>query len=277
LDRIVIAGRPTRIATAPVHRAPALVVLHGTGGAVDWVDSELRLAALAERHQFTLSYPQGLPPDPAKPPGFLSNPYRWNDGSTRPGDPLHSTPDDIAFLDSLFDDLVIRFSADPNRLYLAGFSNGAGMTYRFAAEGRTRLAGIAPIAGHCWVDPPRLRQPIPTVAMIGDRDPLIPVTGGPVLLPWGQRIVERPTIRASWSKWANAMGHEAVPIETKAEHGLTLDYPGPGSFRGLVIAGLGHHWPGGAGQLNPRLGGPKLSALNANIHLLEEFGLARRP
>lgn len=276
MDRIEIAGRPTRILAAGPKLAPALVFLHGTGGAVDWVDSELRLATLALRHQITLVYPQGLPPDPGKSPGFLSNPYRWNDGSTRIGDPLHSTPDDIAFLDALFDDLVIRFSADPNRLYLAGFSNGAGMTYRFAAEGRTRLAGIAPIAGHCWVDPPPLRQSIPTIAMIGDRDPLIPIAGGPVRLPWGQRIVDRPTIHASWSKWATAIGHDARPIETAAEHGLTLDYPGPGMFRAMVIAGLGHHWPGGAGQLNPRLGGPKISVVDANLVLLQAFGLHGR-
>lgn len=273
MERLEIAGRPTRIAPAKGNRAPAVVFLHGTGGAIDWVDSEIRLAILADRHHFTLVYPQDLPPDPSKPPGFLSNPYRWNDGSTRPGDPLHSTTDDVAYIDSLFGELQTRFAADPQRLYLWGFSNGAGMTYRLAAAGRTKLAGIAPIAGHCWIDPPRLPRSIPAVAMVGDRDPLIPVAGGSVLLPWGQRMVERPTIRATWAKWADAIGHDPTPLESNFEHGTMLDYPGPGSFRTLVIAGLGHHWPGGAGQLNPRLGGPKDSAIDANALLIQTFGL----
>jgi polyhydroxybutyrate depolymerase len=272
--RFEIAGRPTLVSAAPRRSAPAVVFLHGTGGAIDWIESEVGLLAWGRSLGVTVAYPQGLPPDPAKAPGFLSNPYRWNDGSTRPGDPLHSTTDDVNVLDGLFDRLVTDFHADPARLYLIGFSNGAAMTFRFTAEGRTPLAGIAPIAGHCWVTPRLQTRPLRTIALLGDRDPLIPVAGGTVVLPWGQRVVERPPIRHSWGKWAIANGGDPHPIESTDGVCRTLQYPQPyGEFTAMIVPGLGHHWPGGAGQLNPRLGGPKESPIRANDVLAAFFDL----
>jgi polyhydroxybutyrate depolymerase len=243
--RIEIAGRPTLVSASPRRSAPAVVFLHGTGGAIDWVESEVGLLAWGRSLGLTVAYPQGLPPDPAKPPGFLSNPYRWNDGSTLPGELLHTTTDDVAFLDALFDFLVADVHADPARLFLVGFSNGAGMTYRFAAEGRTTLAGVAPIAGRS------------------------------VVLPWGQRVVERAPIRHSWAKWAIANGGDPVPLESIDGPLRRLRYPMPrGEFAAFVVPGLGHHWPGGAGQLNPRLGGPNVSPIVANDFLADFFRLA---
>jgi poly(3-hydroxybutyrate) depolymerase len=34
---------------------------------------------------------------------------------------------------------------------------------------------------------------------------------------------------------------------------------------------MGHHWPGGRGQLNPRLAGPLVESFNLNRALLEFF------
>ena len=33
-------------------------------------------------------------------------------------------------------------------------------------------------------------------------------------------------------------------------------YRGPVEFRSITIDGLGHHWPGGQGRLNHKIGGP---------------------
>ena len=40
---------------------------------------------------------------------------------------------------------------------------------------------------------------------------------------------------------------------------------------GLRVRGLGHHWPGGAGQLGTKLGGPSASTIDATEQVLGFF------
>lgn len=269
MDTVSLGQRRYLLWPSRVHGpAPAVVFLHGTGGIAEWVESETHLAAFAATAGFLLAVPAGLPPHPTRPIGFLTNPPRWNDGSTTPVDPHHSTTDDVAFLDDLFADLVANRGADPHRLYLAGFSNGAGMAFRYAAEGRIPPAAAAMVAGHCWIDPSPRPRPVPTLYLIGDRDPLVPVNGGEVRIPWGNRLVVRPPVSLSLAKWAIANHCEPTPSSRTIEHGLIVsDYRSHHphmELQSVVIPGLGHHWPGGEGQLNPRLGGPMVSPISAN-------------
>src|SRR5205085_10544906 len=79
---------------------PLVVFLHGAGGTAAWADAETGWSVLAAREHFALALPEGLPPDPDRPPKFLTNPPRWNDGSPGPtGAP--SAADDVAFLAAL--------------------------------------------------------------------------------------------------------------------------------------------------------------------------------
>ena len=67
------------------------------------------------------------------------------------------------------------------RIYCTGFSNGAAMTYRLAAELTHRLAAIAPIAGNLleiaftW----NPIHPIPVLEMHGTADATVPYYDGP--------------------------------------------------------------------------------------------------
>lgn len=267
--------REYRLYRPPGHRtveSALVIVLHGTGGTADWAEDETGWSQTADQHGFLLAFPQGLPPNPALPPRFLSNPPRWNDGATVPGDPLHSDTDDVAFLDALLDDVLTRESVSARHVYLTGFSNGAGMTFRYAAERAGRLAAIAPVAGYCWVPHPRPLRPVPTLFIVGASDPLIPLQAGSVRLPWGNRTVERPGIWDTLRRWADANHCVTEPLIV-AEHGGVTEwlFPGMVDFRVLTIAGHGHHWPGGKGQLNPRIGGVPTNTLNANTRIWEFF------
>src|SRR5207253_1759484 len=102
---------------------------------------------------------------------------------------------------------------------------------------------IAPVAGYCWLEPPVWMQPLPTLLLLGAADPLVPLEGGTVRSPWGRRE-ERPAISETVERWRRALG--ATPFEVR------------------VLAGLGHHWPGGRGQLSRRLFGPPRADLHAN-------------
>jgi polyhydroxybutyrate depolymerase len=212
---------------------PVVLFLHGTGGTAAWAAADTGWPAAAERFGFLLALPDGLPPNPAKPPKFLTNPPRWNDGSTRPGDRLHADADDVEFLTAVLDHLVEAEGADLRRAFVCGFSNGAGMAFRLAAERADRVAAVAPVAGYCSATG-RASRPVPAFYLVGDADPLVPLAGGPVRLPWGGTVV-RPAVSATLARWAEVSGRPAA-----AE----------------VVPGLGHHWPGGKGMLGEQLGGP---------------------
>ncbi len=180
-----------------------VVFLHGKGATADWADDETGWSRLAEREGFALALPQALPPDPAKPPKFLSNPPQWQDAAGT---------EDLDFLTNVID-AAIRTGADPQRVFVSGFSNGAAMAFRLAAERADRVAAVAPVAGHCTLPDPRPARPIPTLYVTGSADPIIPLRGGDVRNPWQHRYVRRPPVADTLEKWARAIGCDPVPRE----------------------------------------------------------------
>ena len=252
LKSIPLGSRRYLLSRPPTSTSlPLVLMLHGTGGNAQFAAEETGLAEFGNIHGFITVFPDGLPVDPTQPPRFLTNPQRWNDGATKAGDLLHTANDDVQFLADVLDDAVRNHGADPERVFLTGFSNGAGMCFRFASERADLIRAIAPIAGYCWVKPPAI--PVPTLYVIGDADPLVPWEGGEVRVPWGDRIVVRPRVPDNLRPWK-----ETNPNFTEA-----------------IVPGLGHHWPGGAGRLNPRIGGPPGGEANANGLVWEFFQTIR--
>ena len=258
-ERQYLFHRPSNSTNA----VPLVIVLHGTGGTAAWADDETGWSAFADREGFALALPDAIPPYITKPPKFLTNPQRWNDGSPSVGQFPSSEADDVGFLTAVIHDAIARGSVDPNRVYVTGFSNGAGMTFRFAAERAELLAAIAPVAGHSWLPEPKLARPVPTLYLIGTADPLVPIEGGSVRSPWGARVV-RPRVMNTLRSWATAIGCDGDPVTANAGEVVFPAKPGGVEFRAQFIKGLGHHWPGGKGQLDERFGGPPSSRVNGN-------------
>ncbi len=255
-------GREYLLFPSTRRRAPLVVFLHGTGATAAWADDETGWSHLAARAGFALAVPEAVRPDPRSPPKFLTNPQRWNDGSPTAGADT-GKPDDVAFLAALIDDVQTRTEIDPARVFVTGFSNGAAMVFRAAAELSDRIAAVAPIAGYCWVQDHQLARPVPTLYMIGSLDPLVPLRGGEVRSPWQHRYVRRPPVTDTLERWALALKCTAIPqIESESEGVRIETYPGPVPFRVMVIEGLGHHWPGGQGRFNPRIAGPPSNQIN---------------
>jgi polyhydroxybutyrate depolymerase len=225
---------------------PLVMMLHGAGGSAEFAAEETGWSRLADSAGFAVVYPEGVPVKPHKAPKFLTNPQEWNDGSGR------GRHDDVGFLLAILDLLADRI--DPNRVYVTGFSNGAGLAFRFAAEHADRMAAIAPVAGHCWVVDPKPSRPVPTFYLIGDSDPLVPLHGGTAWTPWG-RIEGRPTVADTLRRWGEAIGQP----------------PGSDLFPVRIIPGHGHHWRGGKALLGKRLGGPPATDVDATAEIWEFF------
>jgi polyhydroxybutyrate depolymerase len=225
---------------------PLAIMLHGAGGSAGFATAETGWSELADAEGFAVVYPEGVAVRPDKPAKFLTNPQEWNDGSG------HGRHDDVGFLVAVLDDLADAIAGD--RVYLSGFSNGAGMAFRLAAERTDRFAAVAPVAGHCWLPDPKPTRPIPTFYLTGDSDPLVPLKGGTVQTPWGT-IEHRPPVDQTLRRWGQAIGHPT----------------GSEGFPVRIIPGHGHHWPGGKALLGERLGGPAAIGVDGTTEIWQFF------
>jgi polyhydroxybutyrate depolymerase len=252
---------------APSPRA-AILMLHGAGGSAAWARDETRWNQTADQHGFVVAYPDGLAIDPARPSGFLQNPQVWNAGAG-PGLIVNRGPDDVAFLAAVIADLRDRAGVDPKRVFMTGFSNGAAMTFRFAAERPADVAAIAPVSGYC-PHVGTLTRPVPTLFLVGTEDPLVPLHGGEITSPWDGRVETRPPLSTSLARWAAALGTNADPKPISDEDGVQFEEFST-DFRAVMIAGLGHHWPGGRGRLLKRLAGQPSNRVDANAMIWDFF------
>ena len=253
---------------------PVVVMLHGAGGTAEWADEETGWSAAGEAEGFITVLPEGVPLNPSKPAKFLTNPQVWNPESERgPAPPPEQN--DVEFVRSLLAELPRHLPIDERRIYLTGFSNGAALAFRLAAELSDRFAALAPVAGLCPLPDPRPPRPIPTLYLIGDADPLVPLDGGIVRLPWGGLRVESPPVRQTIERWARAIRSRETPARMEERHGLRVeDYPaerGGAELRVGIVEGLGHHWPGGLGRLDERIGGPATNKVNGTKLIWDFF------
>ena len=171
------AGRRWTIVVPAGAPASALVVvLHGVGSR----GADMRSAGfepLAAGKGVVLAYPDGVG-------------GAWNDG--RPGaDPVvPGTPvDDGRFLRMLIDETVARTGADPGRVAVVGFSNGAVMASRLACDIADRVSALALVAGTAGQGFERSCRPSRPVAVMmaaGVNDTVVPYAGGRIA-NWGTK------------------------------------------------------------------------------------------
>jgi polyhydroxybutyrate depolymerase len=246
----------------------AIVMLHGAGASAAWVRDETHWNITADQYGFVVAYPEGLALNPSRPSGFLDNPQVWNAGDG-PRLIVNRGPDDVAFLAAMIADLQMRAAIDPSRVFMTGFSNGAAMTFRFAAERSAGISAIAPVSGYC-PHVGAMPRSVPTLFLVGSEDPLVPIAGGEVRSPWDGRIETRPPLSTSLARWAAALGLNPVLTLVRDDDGILKEQFAP-DFQTVTIPGLGHHWPGGRGRLLRRLAGQPSTRVNANELIWEFF------
>ena len=153
--------------TRPV---PVVVMLHGALGSSEQVERYMSFNAVADREGFAVVYPQGIG-------------SAWND--SRPPElrfrgAKNAKADDVLFLRDLVRHLVGSGFAAPDRLFLAGVSNGGYMAARMACEAADLFAGYAflissvPKSYRGGCNPGKR---IPVVVLSGTEDRLVPWEG----------------------------------------------------------------------------------------------------
>lgn len=243
LDRTFEVHRPEG---TQGRKLPAVLVYHGHGGSAQKMIDGTGMNAVADRHKFLAVYPEGVRSS-------------WNDG--RPG----VTPanrqgvDDVAFTSALIDELIDKHGADPERIFLAGASNGGMMTQRLACDLAGKVAGVATVIGQLSVyskpscSPSR---PVPMLLINGTADPVVPYNGGEIATqgPNSAVLSTQATI-GFWRERNGCRGPVVTrPLPDKADDGTTTTVttsPCKNPVTLYTVKGGGHTWPGALTQTNP--------------------------
>lgn len=253
--------------------APLVVVFHGAGGNGKDYLIKNGWAALSEKEGFVVAAPNGLPALPRLPASFRTNPRLWNSGQLNPNMP-RAKINDMSFVKVLVDDIAYRTSVDKNRIYATGHSNGAGMTFKVGAELSTLFSGIATVMGLNTSEGAQPTKALPTLMLVGTRDPLNPIQGGERQLPWGKSTV--PPISNGIQAWAQSLNCTTPAIQVRDDDQLSIERFNQcrdgASYTIWYLKGQGHAWPGGQDSGLPEsVKGPNTTRVNATESIWQFF------
>jgi polyhydroxybutyrate depolymerase len=159
---------------------PLVLVLHGFGGTAAVMTERTRMSCKAETEGFFVAYLNGTKCDAALgDPGCHEGHegQGWNSGLTPS---LGITVDDVQFVRDVVASLEAQLRVDDRRVYAAGFSNGAFMTHRLAAELPDLLAAVALAEGTIGIGDltiPEAVGSIPILIMHGTADTTVTYDG----------------------------------------------------------------------------------------------------
>jgi len=261
---------------------PVVLNFHGGGGSAAGQRDYSNMNAVSDRDGFIVVYPNGTGP-------FSERLLTWNAG-TCCGYAMNHKVDDVGFTLALLDDLGAKTPIDRKRVYATGHSNGAGMSYRLAAEAGNRIAAIAPVAGGMVVTafhPPRA-MPIMHIHSTDDPRALYYGGLGPPF-PFTNARTMHPNVELMLAQWRT---FDKCPAEAKVSPTISgkPDEPDDGNTATKYVwepcanasevvlwrlTGSGHVWPG-AQRDYPRLLGRRTGLIEANQeiwHFFKRFSL----
>jgi poly(3-hydroxybutyrate) depolymerase len=212
---------------------PLVIALHGLNSTPAWIAGSTGLAADARAAHVALAVP-------------VTMNGAWNDGRLGP-----NGPNDQAFIMAIVKQTEADKIADPNRVVIGGFSNGAVMSLTMASLYPHAFAAVVSISGELPDTPgaPRPIEPIPAYFTHGMADKIQPYDGrsgnGKLYNP----LISEDATVADFVKANNA----GAPTTKSLPHGPAATgaieevvYParhGGAPVTLYKLPGVGHKWP----------------------------------
>lgn len=156
---------------APV---PLLLALHGGLGSARQFEQTSGFDELATEHRFIVVYPEGIEIGGSS---AFARGHVWNGGACC-GPATREAVDDVGFIAEVVRRVRADQAIDPGRIYAAGHSNGAIMSYRLACELADTIVAIGVQAGSIEVPECQPTRPVSVLAIHGLADTNIPIDGG---------------------------------------------------------------------------------------------------
>jgi polyhydroxybutyrate depolymerase len=240
-ERSYIVHIPTRT-TEPL---PVILAFHGGGGNAAQFKRQIAIESLSDRERFIVVFPNGS--------GRGEHLLTWNAGSCCAWSQQHNV-DDVGFTRAVIRDLAARTRIDSRRIYATGFSNGAMMTYRLAAEAPDLIRAIAPVSGS-MMTAARLTKRMSILHIHSVDDPRALYKGGLAPpFPFTDYRVQHPDVEVQLHKWITLDGCASQPHVTKKlsdrdTSATRLDFTPCASGATVTLwklTGSEHVWPGAA-------------------------------
>jgi len=253
----------------PGEKLPLVFFFHGAGGSAQQASRTYGWTEKADAERFFVAFPEGLPLRPDSKGPF----HVWRDERGEFASPI----DDIHFFEVLLGKLEAVLPVDPHRIYVTGFSNGAGMTFTLGSHFSDRIAAIAPVSSQSFVRIDSLARPLPVFYLTGTADPFIPYHGGKMTvpgLPFGHDR-DYPPVQETVDQWVHLDGCPSKPRLVDDKDNVRTVLYGPGHRNAEIlfttIDGNGHHWPGSLEPLPRAMSGPTLDPFNATDRIWDFF------
>lgn len=285
--------RTYRLHTPPNHDkskpVPLVVMLHGIFINASLMEAMSRFSDLSDKEGFVVVYPNARK---SRLRSFYPGlPMRGVENALGPA----VRADEIGFVNAVVDEVSRDHAIDPNRIYLAGLSNGGLLATHIMSEDLgKRYRGVALIAMsapslHLEALEEKLNAthgfptPVPLILFHGDDDPLFKIKGGiPLGLPDEWRVDGALNTAMRWDKLAGGDGVEdaCTPMpEGKREdrtHTLLHEFrnaKGQPTVRYYEVQGGGHSWPGPKNFFSPaeKLLGGKATDFSATEEIWRFF------
>jgi len=115
---------------------PIVFAFHGFGGDNQYFINTADFRYLADQYNFIVVYPQAL---------VCNGGTTWN--TAPPGGDNKCSQDDIGFFGALLYEISGNYNVDSEKVYLTGYSNGAGFSYAMACYQSSLVTAVAPVSG----------------------------------------------------------------------------------------------------------------------------------
>ncbi|MEO7083246.1 MAG: PHB depolymerase family esterase [Gemmatimonadaceae bacterium] len=230
------ANRPRRLGRAVPY--PLVIVLHGSGANGETVRRMSGMDGMADTARFVVAYPNGTT-------ALLGRHSDWNSGECC-GAAQTNNVDDIAFIRALVDNLSKRMPVDPNRIYVAGFSDGARLAYRAACELSTKIAAVAIVSGSLMYAQCAPQRAIPLIAFHGTADEDVLYSDSSYATPERAPLAAAASAPPSIRFWSAHNGCSTVTVNRRSLHVTQMRFGGCAGEVTLFTIDEGlHAWPGG--------------------------------
>jgi len=131
--------------SAPKSQIPAVFIFHGAGGSGDEIADRIGWSKVADQYGLLLIMGSASPDNTVREVSDIrtNNILRawWNSGK-----PTDERPDDLMFVDYLYQWLLANYDVDRSRIYASGQSSGGAMSWSCAAWRPDYFAAVAPFS-----------------------------------------------------------------------------------------------------------------------------------